>query len=80
MNKLKLTLEELRVTTFVTAGAEHAERGTVVGNAATRNGCGETGGICPQTGASPECEVTYAYTCLQSCGCETAIRCETSIC
>ncbi|HYW05821.1 MAG TPA: hypothetical protein VE913_02630 [Longimicrobium sp.] len=58
MNKLKLTLDELRVTTFVTATAERGDRGTVLGNVATRNRRGETEGLCPATLA-------------QSCGCQT---------
>ncbi|HEX8431022.1 MAG TPA: pinensin family lanthipeptide [Longimicrobium sp.] len=58
MNKLKLTLDELQVTSFATAAAESGERGTILGNAATRNRCGETEGLCPATLA-------------QSCGCQT---------
>jgi|GEM_PF-3578459 hypothetical protein len=58
MNKIKLALDELQVTSFATADAESGERGTIVGNAATRNRCGETEMLCP---------VTLA----QSCGCQT---------
>jgi hypothetical protein len=79
MNKLKLTLDELQVTSFATADAASAERGTILGNAATRR-CVETEGFCPQTGASPECEVTLAQTCVGTCTCETQMLCPTDFC
>ena len=68
MNKLKLTLDELHVTSFATATVGHDERGTVLGNGIIRHteqvGCQPITGPC----TGPQCDYTLMISCAGACG------------
>ena len=72
MNKLKLALDELQVTSFETAAADNGERGTVHGHGPIRYsqqpGCDPFTGPC----TGPGCDVTLMISCVGG-GCDTTL-------
>lgn len=68
MNKLKLSLDELQVTSFATATAERDARGTVLGNSIMQHtdqpNCEPFSGPC----TGPQCDYTLMISCAGNCG------------
>lgn len=65
MKKLALNVENLVITSFETGRAPE-NRGTVVGNRATRPG-GSCVATCPNTIMDPSCEISCAESCISTC-------------